>query len=261
MCMFSGKVKEVSSTNIFARSDVHDRQFIVYEMSIIADRELAMILPLPVKLPAGEHDVKFVDLKNCPEFFTSLNSGFPQPPASPGIASWHSKGIPEDVHPLEVVHVGDFEASFVPALKDFSRLDERFRLPADVWKQIPGYDDYGFAVFKLKPGSARIHPMAFSFPRRDKNRLFFPTVHIHDGKVHNKAHFDHNLYCQRNDDDLGLLTWEESNGQAESFMPIGKTKGLIDPEQHCYRKTMTGNLANRDTWLGSSAVPPHSKRS
>ena len=37
--------------------------------------------------------------------------------------------------------------------------------------------------------------MAFDFPRAAK-KLFFPTVHIHDGKVHDKADFDHALYCQ-----------------------------------------------------------------
>jgi hypothetical protein len=130
-----------------------------------------------------------------------------------------------------------------------------------LWKQLPGYDNYGFAVFKLKPGVARIHPMAFSFPRRDTKQLFFPTVHIHDGKVHKKADFDHNLYCQRNEDDLALLEWDESHGHASSFMPVEKTKGLIDPDQHCYRKKLHGLLPNRDTCLGEPAVTPHAKDS
>jgi hypothetical protein len=60
-------------------------------------------------------------------------------------------------------------------VKDFSRLDERFRLPVDTWNQLPAHHDYGFAVFKLKPGVATVHPMAFSFPRRDQKTLFFHT--------------------------------------------------------------------------------------
>lgn len=260
MCCFSRPVKEVSSTNIFARSDDHNRQFIVYSMSIVSKTDVAMILPLPVKLPAAEHDIKFINLKDCPEFFDRMAAGFYHPNRRQ-LTELSGKPAPASHSILEVAQVGDFEASFVPTMKDFSRLDERFRIPADVWKQIPGYDDYGFAVFKLKPGSARIHPMAFSFPRRNNSGLFFPTVHIHDGQVHKEADFDHNLYCQRNDDDLSLLEWEESHGHARSFMPIEKTKILIDPDQHCYRKNLKGLLANRDTWLGAPAVTPHANKS
>ena len=84
----------------------------------------------------------------------------------------------------------------MPAVKDFARLDERFRLPATTWDALPDYKDHGFAVFKLKSGEKHVHPMAFEFPRADHKRLFFPTVHIHDGKVHKTATFDHELYCQ-----------------------------------------------------------------
>jgi hypothetical protein len=42
---------------------------------------------------------------------------------------------------LEVIQVGDFEASFVPTVKDFSRLDERFRLPSAVW-DLPNRDTF-----------------------------------------------------------------------------------------------------------------------
>ena len=79
----------------------------------------------------------------------------------------------------------------MPTVKDFARLDERFKLPPSTWDDLPGYKDYGFAVFKLKKGEQKVHPMAFEFPRGDTRKLFFPTVHIHDGKVHQTAGFDH----------------------------------------------------------------------
>ena len=47
MCCFSCRVTSVSSTKIFARCE-GDRQFLVYEMSLNALSEVAMILPLPV---------------------------------------------------------------------------------------------------------------------------------------------------------------------------------------------------------------------
>src|ERR1041385_1208875 len=80
MCCFSQPVRSVSATNIFARPDENGRQLLVYSMSLNADKDLAMILPLPVKTPAGEKDVQFIDLKGYAEFFTDLLSGFPVPP-------------------------------------------------------------------------------------------------------------------------------------------------------------------------------------
>ena len=127
---------------------------------------------------------------------------------------------------LEVVEVGSFEASFVPAIKDFARLDERFRLPTSVWEKLPQYKDYGFAVFKLKKGASKVHPMAFEFPRALKDVLFFPTVHIHDGTVPAKAKFDHSLFCQMEGE--APLMWEESPGLADGFMKVKETQGIIE---------------------------------
>ena len=145
-----------------------------------------------------------------------------------------------------MVEVGSFVASFVPAVKDFARLDERFRLPTEIWDTLPQYKDAGFAVFQLKKGNMKVHPMAFEFPRADRNKLFFPTVHIHDGKVHAKAMFDHMLFCQTSATDA-LMDWEESPQPAELFMKdIDKAQGIVDPSAHCYRKIMKGMLDNKD---------------
>src|SRR6266566_7558937 len=193
MCCFSQPVRSVHSTNIFARPADERRQFLVYSMTLDARKELAMILPLPVKTPADENDVEFIDLQGYPNFFTDLEQGFPSGRHG---ATLGKSASPATDETLRVLQVGSFEASFVPTITDFSRLDERFRLPQHVWDKLPGYKTYGFAVFKLKPGAMTIHPMAFSFPRQNTNALFFLTVHIHDGKVHSKAGFDHNLFCQ-----------------------------------------------------------------
>lgn len=251
MCCFSQPVISVSDTNIFARAGDGGREFLVYSMEIKAKQNLAMILPLPIVEGAGEKAVEFIDLKGYPDFFSDLRSGFPV--ALPALEAGHSDiGTRSAAMPkLEVVQVGDFEASFVPTVRDFSRLDERFRLPKETWEKLPQYQTYGFAVFKLKPGAMRVHPMAFSFPRQNPGELFFPTVHIHDGKVHARARFDHALFCQPHQNDYPNFggQWEESQGQAKRFMKVGRTKGLIEPDQHCYKRELHGQLANRDTVL------------
>jgi len=76
MCCFSQPVISVSSTKIYARASAHGRQILVYSMALKAKDDLAMILPLPVKTPAGEKDVQFIDLKDYPTFSMTCTRAF-----------------------------------------------------------------------------------------------------------------------------------------------------------------------------------------
>src|SRR5262249_49518570 len=40
------------------------------------------------------------------------------------------------------------------------------------------------------------HPIALEFPRRNPDELFFPTVHVHNGRFEPRANFHHLLFCQ-----------------------------------------------------------------
>lgn len=256
MCCFSGPVRAVFNTRIFARSPGPGRQFLVYQMRYEAAAPVAMVLPLPVALPTAEGAVRFLNLKGYPAFFSDLASGFPVPrsraPADPfGAASGEGAR-------LEVESVGDYEASYVPRAADFSRLDPRFRLPEGAWEKLPDYRDFGFAVFKLKAGAGSVHPIAFEFSSRlPAGELFFPTVHIHDGKVHEEARYDHALYLQggppRGQTRLKKPLsgspdpiWQESPGIPVQFMKAGLTAGTVDPRQHVFRLPVTGKYLNRD---------------
>ena len=243
MCCFSKTVDFVGNTNIFARGSKDGRQFLVYSMEFAAEEDLAMILPIPTPKASAEDAVKFISLKKYDAFFADLRKGFLEPrgakkdaPPAPGLGA-----------ALPVVEVGDFIASFVPAVKDFARLDEKFRLPAGVWDKLPQYKEFGFAVFKLKKpteNTSRPHPMAFEFPRADPKVLFFPTVHIHDGKVTEKAEFDHMLYCQVSGD--APLKWDESEALADAFVKVKAAEGIVDGDAHMYRKLMKGRFDNKD---------------
>jgi hypothetical protein len=242
MCCFSRTVDVVADTNIFARESKDGRQFLVYSMKFKAGEDLAMILPIPTPKGSAEDAVKFISLKKYETFFDDLRAGFPVKKDDRGD---HGNGPKPGG--LAVVEVGDFIASFVPAIKDFARLDERFRLPEGVWEKLPQYKEWGFAVFKLKKpekAQSKVHPMAFEFPRRDKKVLFFPTVHIHDGKVSEKAKFDHSLFCQVTAD--APLKWEESPELADSFVKVKQTEGIVDGDAHVYRKLMKGSFDNKD---------------
>jgi hypothetical protein len=273
MCCFSQRIEVVADTNIFARGD-NARQFLVYSMSYAAPSELAMVLPLPVTPGPSEDAVRFINLKRYPTFFDDLRRGFPPIVFfSRGVGA---KAISLGVPKLRVHDVGDFEASFVPRIADFDRLDERFRIPPDVWDQLPTYHDYGFAVFKLKASVSRwgigaprkpfggsghnprrVHPMAFTFPRRNPKLLYFPTVHIHDRVVHQYAAFDHMLYCQPDAlIEKHLQGWERSQGQASTFMNVVRSEGMIVSNQYCWRHQLRGRLQNKDTLVGEGGVLP-----
>lgn len=244
MCCFSRRVESVTSTNLFARAAAAGRQYLVYEMTLAAAEELAMILPLPVPPRPREDAVRFIALDGYRDFFADLKKGFPEPVSRGG---WLANGLaPAPAsQALRVVDVGDFEASFVPTVDDFDRLDDRFRLPRGIWDALPAHHDFGFAVFKLKRGRSRVHPMAFEFPRRDPERLFFPTVHIHDGAVHPTAHFDHALYCQ-GDAEPG---WRESTGAARTFVDVARAKGIVDGAAPAYLRELHGTHANVDHYV------------
>lgn len=157
--------------------------------------------------------------------------------------------------------VGAFEASFVPRASDFDRLDPRFSLPSTLWDGIAAVGGFGFVVFKLRVSppprglldrvlgrvpvaSVAFHPMAFWFPRRDRERLFFPTLHVHDGEAHPRARFDHVLYAQASAPSEG---WETS---PHAFVDgaSGKGRELLLPRIG-QRRTMRGDFANADTWI------------
>ena len=217
MCMFSFDPRKspaaapihVVGTRIFARGLADGMQVLVYSMRYTSQVDMAMVLPLPTPPDPGEDAAAFVDLSHYAEFFDHMDLGFPEFPRE---FETLTLSVGRDGagarRPLVVHDVGSFEASFIPSQADFIRLDPRFRLPEEILDQLPAYRDFAFAVFKLKPGSKKTHPIAFTFPRRNRGELFFPTVHVHDGTAPPQAVFDHFLYCQGGD--TGSSAWQTS---------------------------------------------------
>jgi len=256
MCCFSAKT-EVHGTRIFARQKAAGTQTLVYQMKYSASEPTAMILPLPVALPTRENAVGWTSLKEYPSFFDDLDNGFPEKPPSQGLFASKSAAIA--AAPALAVHeVGDFIASFVPSVKDFDRVDPRFAIARDVWAQIPQYADYGFAVFQLKELAGSPHPIAFDFASRLGGRIFFPTVHIHDGTVHREDAFDHMLYVQdarydaragdydgpeQIDDRTGFVRSKE---RASAFGDVPRSAGVLAGELLVHRMPIVGMHRNED---------------
>lgn len=227
----------VSKTNIFARMVEPGVQALAYSMNLDAGREVAMVLPLPVVAGSGDDAVTFIDLHEHARMFDELHALFDEPLVSRSMKKSASFGAPR----LEVHKVGAFVASYVPTRADFSRLDPQFRLPEVLFDAVPHYADHGFAVFQLAPGKVTVHPMAFTFPTRAPDKLFFPTVHVHDGTFRATAKFDHALYYQ------------SAHGvDGDPVAPLAPRKtyaGIVDLATPMIRRTLHARLPNQDTWI------------
>lgn len=266
MCIFSQPVVSVSDTQIFARLLPDGWQYLVYQMNFETRVRNAIILPLPVELPATDQgSLEFISFQKYPRFFADLDKGFPLArPETKTRSRGSDWAVDSAPGKLEVHEVGDFIASFVPRLPDFDRLDEQFRVSQESWDKIPRYSDFGFAVFQLKSLKGKPHPMAFKFRSRltadGARSIFFPTVHIHDGEVHDREEFDHTLFLQAPefDDACGAyqqraqLIADPATGYVRSKWPAGEfcnsktSRGVIDADALVHRLKMHGRLENKD---------------
>lgn len=132
MCCFSGFVDDVHNTKIFARLNGKE-QLLVYSMTFSSAEDVAMVLPLPVVPDSPESAVRFINLEGYTDFFSDMATLFPAEDAA--AADAYSFLSLDEAPVLEVCQVGAFEASFVPTVADFSRLDERFRMAPDLFCQ------------------------------------------------------------------------------------------------------------------------------
>lgn len=236
MSSFSGKIARVSNTRIFARAASDGKQFLVYQMDYDADQDIALILPLPTP-PEDAAAVRFIDLAGYPEFFADIEKGFP----------FTRGGVPETGRSQKRAQAPTIASSFVANQQGLMQLDERFRVSPDMWKELPEYADFGFAVFQLPADRHTVQPLALEFTMRTPNLLYFPTVHIHDGTVPQEAPFDHDLFCQ------ARAGWLRSYDVAGSFIDMERAQGVVDGGERVSRMTVQGLHPNSDIIVGLKA--------
>src|SRR6476620_4480001 len=69
----------VSATKIFARMTAPGVQALAYSMNLDTAKDVAMILPLPVRPNSGEDAVRFIDLHAHARMFEELADLFEEP--------------------------------------------------------------------------------------------------------------------------------------------------------------------------------------
>lgn len=265
MCIFSGNA-EVSGTRIFSRLNEDNKQFLAYQMTFSAKEPLAMILPIPVNVQSEEDcEFKTINLEKYPIFFDDIDILF----ITKNV--YLSRSFNDDdccsMDTLAIQKVGCYDLSFVPKFSDFDRLDKRFRLP-EIVKSISEYEKYSFVVCQLREGSMEIHPIAFEFKSSNREKTFFPTIHVHNGTMPETEEFDHTLYAQTYHDRIGMESWNIQNTEIakentkewyEWSGPVSlydadqnlvdKSLGLIDKDYVFWKRNIKGDQENKDIWF------------
>lgn len=259
MCIFTGRVEIVSKTRIFVGDIEDNKHCCVYSMSAEINTPLAMVLPVP-NAEKSLDALEFVNLEEYPKFFDDLENCF-EKPRTRGM----SKGLGDMACAagyLAVHDVGKYVASFVPMVSLFGRLDPMFRLPYGVISALKGYKDFGYAVFQLKDQAGKIsdfHPMAFKYIPKNQNELFFPTVHVHDGKGYfEQEDYDHTLYAQP-ETFVDRTHWIVSDYLPSEKVNIEKVKGLVNPGRKVLKTGINGHKPNMDYFHDRDSIYPKVK--
>ena len=250
MCLFVGPVNQVASTKIFAsirpEAPGQWRQTLVYEALVGTTDENAIVLPIPVHRAVGAAGIELVNLSAVPEFFKHLQDLLERPPSRFGYGP-SLAGAFGSAPPLPVHRVGAFDVSIVPTIADFGRLSGIFRLGLGALEPVLAerYADHAFVVYQIARGLSRLHPFGVSFVTR-YDRLYFPTLHVHDGTSPLRASFDHQLFAQHSQ--------LSDPGKAPSSSPTWSVYLLpmtpfIDKDAPIQGGTLRGHLANQDTFV------------
>jgi len=249
MCIFSGSIREVSSTKILVsyvypsqlvhvtdpngkirtfkkKTSNKPMQLVVYANSVEINSSIspvAMILPFPSN---GRPKIKLLDFSRYESLFEHLESMFPQK-----ISNDYSNSFSDD-GPIEVLNVGSYKASVVPNLKAFDKLQfNQFGISSEVKNLLSRYYDknYGFVVCILK-ADAKYHPFGYIHELRHDNRLFIPTRHFHGGS---------------RDSEISHATEDETSDELTDFMQ----RSLLAEDEwirHKVKKNKIRNTAKLD---------------
>lgn len=202
MCIINEEVDDVNSTQIYASLDKSGkRQLTIYSNKIVTEKDNAMILPVP-----NPQSVSFVDLSDYTSIFDDFQRSFIKRLTLSNTSK--SRGFPSMncVNDTLAVHnVGSYQASIVPSLSDFNKLDKSiFTINPEVFTILQkNYSStFGYIVCKLKKGTHAYHPFAYThdtymienqfslmdlfYNKQKKPLLFIPTRHYHT-----HVHFSH----------------------------------------------------------------------
>ena len=246
MCILSHAAVSVAQTHLYVSPSANGtRQLTVYENAVNTPTHNAMILPIPH--PAS---VEFHNMSDHPEFFHHLERQFHRI-VYPLRASIGGRS------PLPVATVGSYRVTVVPTAADFSLIDSaEFSIPASVQAHLAaryGPHGYGFLVCRLKKGSHRYHPFAYSHAVQEPGHLFVPTYHLHDGRPSAFAYWEHTIYSP-------LPPLDSTDEDGAVFRPHETNLWAAIPEAYRWAAAVPlSRWSKQDLWENDDLYVPFSR--
>jgi hypothetical protein len=177
MCIISDSVNHVAATKLFGMPSVDGRrQLTVYTNTVDTAKTNVMCLPVP-----NPGSVKF---ETVPDKFFQQCADSIQKEAIWGARSFSlslSNDGPTKPY-LAVQSHGSYDVVTVPSIDDLDRIPPTFAvLTAEVIQFLrTNYPaDYGVLLCRLRTGTVRYEPFAYSHDMADNGCLFLPTKHYH----------------------------------------------------------------------------------
>lgn len=248
MALFTQPVQVVGPINMFARATADGQQVLACNFRYTAEAEFTLILPLPTPPDASAQAVRFIDLSNYDGFFGDLRRGFPDLTREAEKVSLTDR-IREKVLDWLDIDTTQAEITFAPNRAALLHIAEQFKLSAEVQQALARFQQDGFVCLKLAAGSNRLPPLAFEFPRRAPESVFFPTAHSVGGQFDPQASFNYTLFCQSPHRSLKWRVAADDNFRpltAREFMKPDKAHGLIDPADGLLMQRLRGPFENVD---------------
>jgi hypothetical protein len=79
------------------------------------------------------------------------------------------------------------------------------------------------------------------------DKVYFPTMHIHDGEIHATEMFDHKLYYQP---EYTKTYNPHLKGWTNAITSYNTYNDVVKAQFPILRKELKGNLMNEDQWVG-----------
>lgn len=167
-----------------------------------ADSPVSLSVALPVPVRQGHIDeVRVISTSTCTTFFTDILRGL------------GSEGVPrQDCRDVAA------SVSSTPTMAG---------IPSSFLMRWPGYRDYAFVHFSIPPNTSEPHMVAFSFPSRHQNALYFPLLHSAGGDARQHVALNCLLVAQMNNKGQCDPWWQQSNADARDV--LNHSRGLVDP--------------------------------
>ena len=249
MCIITSTVNEVAKTRIYVSADeANRRQLTVYSNYVSSSRENAMILPVP-----NPESIELLNFSNYPAFFEDLANCF-QKRIPRGISNTLGFGLVTET--LPIYKVGSYQASIVPNLDEFDRLDfHTFKVDPNLYSFLDVHyrkGNFGFIVCSLMAGDHTYHPFAYTHGMHKSGRLFIPTMHYHPGHTHETGDWDHLIYSPSttlHDDKYRFV----SNRQINWNKLPEEYRWAYDTPMNCWEKV--GTWDNHDLLVDHTVDP------